>query len=132
MPDLFPRDDYEKRAAGPDVPLNVLNLCPETIWPAIGTQAGTGPKSQGFELATGGWMNQTVSGDWQGRLWGRTNCSFNAAGTGAATAGGLNGGGAACSTGDCGGVLNCVITVSLLFPRARKILKHSKLIFATI
>lgn len=115
MPDLFPRTDYEKRA-GPDVPLIVTNNCPETIWPGIGTQAGTGPKSQGFELATGASINQTVSGDWQGRVWGRTNCSFNDAGTGASNANGNNGAGAACSTGDCGGVLNCVITVSLSIP----------------
>lgn len=111
MPDLFPRSSYEKRA-GPDVPLVVTNNCPETLWPGIGTQAGTGPTSQGFELTPGSSMNQTVSGDWQGRIWGRTNCTFNAAGTGASNLNGNNGGGAACDTGDCGGVLNCVITVS--------------------
>lgn len=110
LPDLFPRASYEKRADS--IPLIVTNNCPETIWPGIGTQAGTGPKLQGFELATGASMNQTVSGDWQGRVWGRTNCSFNAAGTGASNANGNNGAGAACSTGDCAGVLNCVNTVS--------------------
>jgi len=104
LPDLFPRASYEKRVDS--VPLIVTNNCPETIWPGIGTQAGTGPKLQGFELAAGASINQTVSGDWQGRLWGRTNCSFNAAGTGASNLNGNNGAGAACSTGDCGGVLS--------------------------
>lgn len=117
MPDLFPRASYEKRPA--NVPLVVTNNCPGTIWPAIGTQAGKGPTSQGFELATGASMNQTVSGDWQGRIWGRTNCSFNAAGTGASNLNGNNGGGAACTTGDCAGVLNCVITVGLTSPARR-------------
>lgn len=27
-------------------PLSIMNQCPETIWPGIGTQAGTGPSSQ--------------------------------------------------------------------------------------
>ncbi|CAG8983441.1 hypothetical protein HYALB_00000610 [Hymenoscyphus albidus] len=92
------------------VPIKVTNKCPETIWPGIGTQAGTGPGSGGFELASGASKTLTVSKDWQGRVWGRTNCSFNAAGNGASNANGNNGGGAACDSGDCGGVLNCVMT----------------------
>ncbi len=94
------------------IPLVVSNLCPNTIWPGVGTQAGTGPGTGGFELATGDSMSLAVSADWQGRVWGRTNCSFNVAGTGAANLNGNNGGGAACDSGDCGGVLNCVMTVS--------------------
>lgn len=94
------------------VPLVISNLCEATIWPGIGTQAGTGAGTGGFELAAGDSKILTVSGDWQGRVWGRTNCSFNAAGTGASNLNGNNGGGAACTTGDCGGVLSCVLTVS--------------------
>jgi hypothetical protein len=89
-------------------PLVISNLCEDTIWPGIGTQAGTGAGVGGFELASGSSQSFTVSSDWQGRVWGRTNCSFNVAGTGAAI---NNGAGAACDTGDCGGVLNCVNTV---------------------
>ena len=90
-------------------PLNVLNQCAEPIWAAFATQAGTGPGSGGFKLDVGQSRNQQVSPDWQGRVWGRTNCSFNAAGTGAA---GSNGWGA-CTTGDCGGLLSCKAGVSL-------------------
>ena len=89
-------------------PLNIINECQEPIWAAIATQAGTGPDSGGFKLDVGDSKNQQVSPDWQGRVWGRTNCSFNAAGTGAA---GTNGWGA-CTTGDCAGLLSCKAGVS--------------------
>jgi Thaumatin family len=95
------------------VPLVISNQCEATIWPGIGTQAGTGAGTGGFELAPGSSKSLMVSADWQGRVWGRTNCSFNVAGTGASNLNGNNGGGAACKTGDCGGVLSCVITVKL-------------------
>jgi hypothetical protein len=98
------------------VPLVVSNQCEGIIWPGIGTQAGTGAGTGGFELTPGSSKSLMVSADWQGRVWGRTNCSFNAAGTGASNLNGNNGAGAACSTGDCGGVLNCVITVNLALP----------------
>ncbi|KAK2628112.1 hypothetical protein QTJ16_002758 [Diplocarpon rosae] len=95
------------------VPLKVSNYCDQTIWPGIGTQAGTGAGTGGFELASGDVKELTVSGDWQGRVWGRTNCSFNELGTGASNLNGNNGAGAACTTGDCGGVLSCVLTVRI-------------------
>ena len=95
-------------------PLEVTNLCHETIWPGIATQAGTPPNTQGFSLATGQTRQLTVGADWQGRVWGRTNCSFNAAGTGPSNIGGNNGGGSACGTGDCNGVVNCVGTVCVV------------------
>lgn len=95
------------------IPLVISNNCDDTVWPGIGTQAGTGGGTGGFELSAGSSKSLTVSPDWQGRVWGRTNCSFNAAGTGASNLNGNNGGGAACSTGDCGGVLDCVMTVSI-------------------
>lgn len=93
------------------VPLVVTNLCAETIYPGIVTQAGTAPSTGGFELQTGDTRNLTVGADWQGRVWGRTNCSFNSAGTGPSNNGGYNGGGVACGSGDCGGIVNCKATV---------------------
>lgn len=94
-------------------PLNIINQCEETIYPGIGTQAGTGPATQGFQLSAGQRRELTVSADWQGRVWGRTNCSFNAAGTAPAS----SGTGVACDTGDCGGTVDCrgtgVIPVTL-------------------
>ena len=93
------------------VPLVIKSLCSETIYPGILTQTGTPPSSGGFELQTGQQKNFTVGADWQGRVWGRTNCSFNSQGTGPGNAGGNNGGGRACGTGDCGGIVNCKGTV---------------------
>lgn len=92
----------------PVTPLLVTNSCPETIWPGISTQSGDGPKENGFELQPGKTYNQTVSEDWQGRVWGRTNCSFNDEGTGP-----KNGQGKACRSGDCNGIMNCIVGVSL-------------------
>lgn len=89
------------------VPLRVTNHCPDIIWPAILTQNGVGPESSGFELAPGNSSRQTVSGDWRGRVWGRTNCSFPSA------SGPASGqGGSACQTGDCGMFLECQGSVS--------------------
>ena len=90
------------------VPLVVTNACPDTIWPGIGTQNGIGPGTGGFVLEAGSSRQMYVSPDWQGRVWGRTNCSFNDEGTGPSN---LNG--AACMTGDCFGRLDCQFTVGL-------------------
>ena len=104
-----------------NVPLVVKNLCAETIYPGIVTQSGTPPSSGGFELQSGQTKNFTVGADWQGRVWGRTNCSFNAAGTGPSNDGGLNGGGVACGTGDCGGIVECKATVCIFLWRPANI-----------
>lgn len=88
-------------------PLLVTNRCPEKIWPGISTQSGTGPSENGFQLELGETKNQTVSEDWQGRVWGRTNCTFNDDGSGPAS-----GRGKACISGDCNGILNCRVGVS--------------------
>lgn len=89
-------------------PLLVTNNCPNDIWPGISTQSGNGPDTTGFKLSPGETKNQTVSEDWQGRVWGRTNCSFNDDGSGPA-----QGSGRACYSGDCNGILNCQVGVSL-------------------
>lgn len=94
------------------VPLRVTNNCPETLWPGIGTQHGLGPGLGGFELVPGETMAFLVGPTWQGRVWGRTNCTFNADGTGPSNINGWNGGGQACLTGDCFGVLDCEFSVS--------------------
>jgi hypothetical protein len=82
------------------VPLVITNRCSDTIWPAVHTNDGQGPKSQGFELSAGSTQNFTVNTDWNGRIWGRTNCTFDSKGFGS------------CGTGDCGGNLTCTLTVS--------------------
>ncbi|KAK5948042.1 hypothetical protein OHC33_010970 [Knufia fluminis] len=85
-----------------DLPVVVTNNCAETIYPAILTQSGTGPGKSGFRLDSGDSLPQTVSADWKGRVWGRTNCSFSDDGT--PTSGQ---GGAPCSSGDCGAFVEC-------------------------
>jgi hypothetical protein len=93
----------EGRQQATSVPLVISNLCRETIFPGLLTQSGTGPGTGGFSLSSGSTKQFTVSEDWQGRVWGRTNCSFNSDGT--APASGIPG--VACSSGDCGGNVNC-------------------------
>ena len=88
-------------------PFSIVNRCAEIIYPGIATQSGTPPARSGFALYPGGEVNISVSADWQGRIWGRTNCSFNFDGSGPSTFGGVNGYGRSCSTGDCNGILSC-------------------------
>ena len=71
----------------------ILNKCPFTIWPA------TYNPSSGLELPSGMQTTLSVPSNQEaGRIWGRTECNFNAQGIGS------------CLTGDCGGVLNCQLT----------------------
>lgn len=90
------------------VPLRVTNQCSEDIYPGIYTEPtyGNGPSTQGFKLSPGDRKDLNVGGNWQGRVWGRTNCTFNAEGTGPSANGGFNGG-KSCQTGDCKGLLDC-------------------------
>jgi hypothetical protein len=100
-------------------PLLITNRCPGDIWPGISTQSGNGPKENGFKLQSGETKNQTVSEDWQGRVWGRTNCTFNSDGSGPAQSGGN---GKACLSGDCYGKLDCQVGVS---EAVDTVLRHS-------
>jgi beta-mannosidase len=95
-----------ERRKEPLTPLIVTNNCPETVYPGISTQSGDGPNKNGYKLDPGETNNQTVSEDWQGRVWGRTNCSFNDQGTAP-----KNGGYKACMTGDCNGIVDCKVGV---------------------
>lgn len=94
-----------------DLPLIISSNCAETIYPAILTQSGTGPNRSGFRLETGDSVAQNVSADWRGRVWGRTNCTFNEDGTVPAS----SQGGAPCSSGDCGSFIECQGAVSPRF-----------------
>ncbi|KAH8698909.1 thaumatin [Talaromyces proteolyticus] len=88
-------------AEASDTPMRITNLCSNDIYPAIQTQAGTGPAFGGFHAAPGNTTSFKVSANWQGRIWARTNCTFNSNGTS------MNNSGPACLTGDCGGLLEC-------------------------
>lgn len=93
-----------------DVPLFVTNKCGETIWPGLFTSNGTGPDSLGFELTTGSTRNLSVLSDWNGRIWGRTNCTFDDKGMGS------------CGTGSCGDKMECAATVSYIMDIERTLL----------
>ncbi|KAH9316684.1 hypothetical protein KI387_025311 [Taxus chinensis] len=74
----------------------VLNNCPYTVWPGFLSGAGTAPLPiTGFELPPGATQVVVTPAQWSGRMWGRTGCTFNAQGKGN------------CTTGDCGGQLQC-------------------------
>lgn len=91
-------------------PIRITNHCPVDIYPAIQTQAGSGPTFGGYHALPGNTTSFEVSAGWQGRIWARTNCTFNENGTS------INGTGAeACLTGDCGGLLDCQGTVRRLY-----------------
>jgi hypothetical protein len=87
-------DDWDGK-----IPLNITNKCDSTIWPGITSQAGSGPGTGGFELGPGEQRGLWVSPDWQGRVWGRTNCT-------------VDGDSCQCMTGDCFGKLDCEFSVS--------------------
>jgi len=76
--------------------ITVTNTCPYDIWPAFLTTNHTGPYTNGFRLAPQSSLQLWVSHNWIGRIWARTNCSFNAT---------SNIG--PCLTGSCGNVLDC-------------------------
>ncbi|XP_003574984.1 pathogenesis-related protein 5 [Brachypodium distachyon] len=72
----------------------IINQCKTTVWPAAtpGDSFGGG----GFALKPGQSAVFTAPPKWSGRIWGRTDCSFDAtSGTGK------------CGTGACGDTLKC-------------------------
>ncbi len=85
------------------IPFIITNNCPDKLWPAVATQHGDGPESQGFALAPRETRRMTVGPTWQGRVWGRTNCTGD-------------GDTATCETGDCFHKLECEFAVSDIYP----------------
>eukprot|EP01018_Ginkgo_biloba_P018658 Gb_14848 [translate_table: standard] len=71
------------------------NSCNYTVWPGISGNSGT-LSTTGFELSPGQEsITLSAPAGWNGRLWGRTVCTFDSKGKGT------------CATGDCGGSLKC-------------------------
>ncbi|KAE8055281.1 hypothetical protein FH972_012132 [Carpinus fangiana] len=67
----------------------IRNECPYTVWAAASPGGGR-------RLDRGqSWTLNVAAGTAMARIWGRTNCNFDAGGRGH------------CQTGDCGGVLDC-------------------------
>eukprot|EP00250_Pteridium_aquilinum_P006932 c16753_g1_i1 orf=723-1721(-) len=72
------------------------NNCGYTVWPGILSNAGVPLLANGgFTLQPGQSSTLDAPSGWSGRLWGRTGCNFTSDGVGT------------CSSGDCGGKLEC-------------------------
>jgi hypothetical protein len=72
-----------------------VNADNQTIWAATNPNAQHPIPVTGWRLAPGQSVTFAVPQGWGGRVWGRTGCSFSAAGTGH------------CLSGDCGNVFQC-------------------------
>ena len=73
-----------------------VNETTQTIW--VAASPGNAPNTlsvTGWKVPAGGHVSTIVPNHWNGRIWGRTGCRFNAAGRGH------------CETGDCGGRFQC-------------------------
>lgn len=81
-------------AAGERV-ITVVNDWDETIWAATNPNAQYPISVTGWKLEPGQSVTFTVNEHWGGRIWGRTGCSFDSAGSGH------------CASGDCGGAFQC-------------------------
>ena len=75
--------------------ITFVNLTAQTIWPAAEADPKQPLASTGWVLAPGASVSFAMPDHWNGRLWGRTGCSFDAAGSGH------------CVTGDCAGRFQC-------------------------
>lgn len=73
----FPSTPPERRQDNSRTQLQIVitNSCPDRIWPGITTQNGDAA-SDGFPLDAGSNRTINVPANWQGRIWGRTNCTF--------------------------------------------------------
>ncbi len=76
--------------------VTLTNTTQQTVWAvSTGNPGYTPPDGGVWELAPGQTTTVTYPSSWNGRIWGRTGCSFNSAGQGS------------CETGDCGSGLTC-------------------------
>jgi len=89
-----------RRQSNGSISLVITNNCTEDIYPALNTQHGSRPSESGFLLQPHNSHTVQVSSNWQGRIWGRTNCTFP----------NPTAGNKACLTGDCVGALECMVS----------------------
>ncbi|WP_225447083.1 thaumatin family protein [Streptacidiphilus sp. PB12-B1b] len=81
-------------AAGQRV-VTFVNATAQTVWPAAQADPKEPLARTGWVLPPGASVSLLMPDGWNGRLWGRTGCSFDAAGQGH------------CVTGDCDGRFQC-------------------------
>lgn len=87
---------YAHTLVGPDGrTITITNNTSQTIWAAAAGNAGfAAPNNGGWEMAPGAKVSVTVANNWQGRFWGRTECTFNGSNN-------------PCATANCGPSLQC-------------------------
>ncbi|PUU79140.1 thaumatin, partial [Tuber borchii] len=78
--------------------IKITNNCPEGLYPAIIGSGGIPLSQTGFYLASNDARTVSIPSSWVGRVWARTNCTFDGNGRGY------------CSTGDCDKKLMCGAT----------------------
>ncbi len=76
--------------------VTLTNTTQQTVWAvSTGNPGYTPPAGGEWVLAPGQTTTVTYPSTWNGRIWGRTGCSFDGAGQGS------------CETGDCGAGITC-------------------------
>jgi len=75
--------------------ITFVNSTAQTVWPAAQADPGYPLARTGWVVPPGGSVSFLMPDHWNGRLWGRTGCRFDAAGNGH------------CVTGDCDGRFQC-------------------------
>lgn len=73
--------------------ISVVNKCSYTVWPGALPGGGARLNPNGQQ-----WQFDVPAGTRAARVWARTGCTFDDSGSGS------------CTTGDCGGVLNCALS----------------------
>ncbi len=83
-------------SSGTQRTITLTNTTQQTVWAvSTGSPGFTPPDGGEWVLAPGQTTTLTYPSVWNGRIWGRTGCSFNSAGQGS------------CETGDCGSGITC-------------------------
>ncbi|XP_021766697.1 uncharacterized protein LOC110731175 [Chenopodium quinoa] len=81
--------------------ITIVNNCSYTVWPGISTISSSVKVPTGFTLLNGESKTINIQSNWEGSIWGRTNCSLDHKGN------------FSCETGDCGtGKIECQTTSS--------------------
>jgi hypothetical protein len=76
--------------------VTLINTTQQTVWAvSTGNPGYTPPDGGAWTLGPGQTVTLTYPSTWNGRIWGRTGCSFDNAGQGS------------CATGDCGSGITC-------------------------
>jgi hypothetical protein len=76
--------------------VTLMNTTQQTVWAvSTGNPGYTAPDEGEWALAPGQTVTLTYPSTWNGRIWGRTGCSFDSEGNGT------------CETGDCGSGITC-------------------------